>query len=141
VTCILDHQAAFTVDYQTEDGTAKTGQDYLGNSGTLTFLAGENLKQVSVAVIGNNVLQVDRAFSLKILNPKQLQSPDIKFGTADFTQRFNVNVGIVRAADLNGDNNTDILYQLSKHQYIDLAPTYISYVEFVQFVPTVDWHV
>ena len=116
VTRSGDSNAAFTVDYQTEDGTAKAGQDYLGNSGTLTFLAGENLKQVSVAVIGNNVLQVDRAFSLKILNPKQLQSPDIQFGTGAFTQTFPVAIGLVRAADLNGDQKTDTVFQLYQFQ-------------------------
>ena len=43
--------AAVTVDYATSDGTATSGADYTGTSGTLTFLAGETAKTVSVPII------------------------------------------------------------------------------------------
>ena len=40
-----------TVDYATADGTATSGADYTGTSGTLTFLAGETAKTVSVPIV------------------------------------------------------------------------------------------
>ena len=40
-----------TVDYATADGSAKAGEDYTRSAGTLTFLAGEIEKSVSVALL------------------------------------------------------------------------------------------
>ena len=39
-----------TVDYATSDGSARAGDDYTATSGTLTFLAGETEKTISVPV-------------------------------------------------------------------------------------------
>ena len=47
--------AAVTVDYATSDGTATAGADYTGTSGTLTFLAGETAKTVSVPIVDDAV--------------------------------------------------------------------------------------
>ena len=47
--------AAVTVDYATSDGTATSGADYTGTSGTLTFPAGETAKTVSVPIVDDAV--------------------------------------------------------------------------------------
>ena len=47
--------ATVTVDYATSDGTATAGADYTGTSGTLTFLAGETAKTVSVPIVDDAV--------------------------------------------------------------------------------------
>ena len=53
----LDRAAtsAVTVDYATADGTAAAGKDYRAARGTLTFLAGERLKMVSITVLDDSV--------------------------------------------------------------------------------------
>ena len=43
--------APVTVDWATADGTAKAGEDYLADAGTLTFAPGETEKTVAVAVL------------------------------------------------------------------------------------------
>ena len=40
-----------TVDWETLDGSAKAGQDYVADSGTLVFAPGETVKTVNVAVL------------------------------------------------------------------------------------------
>ncbi|CAO3456609.1 cellulase family glycosylhydrolase [Azospirillum largimobile] len=45
---------ATTIDYSTEDGTAKAGSDYTATSGSLTFQPGETTKTVTVHINGDN---------------------------------------------------------------------------------------
>ena len=60
--------AAVTVDYATSDGTATSGADYTGTSGTLTFLAGETAKTVSVPIIDDAVDDGGEALTLTLAN-------------------------------------------------------------------------
>jgi predicted extracellular nuclease len=61
---------AFTLDYSTADGTATTANgDYVSTSGTLSFAAGENSKQVSVTVNGDTAGEFNETFTLNLSNP------------------------------------------------------------------------
>jgi predicted extracellular nuclease len=61
---------AFTVDYATANGTATTADgDYVATSGTLSFAAGENSKQVSVTVNGDTAGEFNETFSVNLSNP------------------------------------------------------------------------
>ncbi len=59
---------ASSVDYATADGTATAGADYTATSGTLSFLAGETSKTVSVAITNDNLFELSEAFSLNLSN-------------------------------------------------------------------------
>ena len=61
---------AVSVDYATEDGTAKAGADYTAVSGTLTFAAGETAKTVSVPVLDDAHDEGRETMRLKLSNPK-----------------------------------------------------------------------
>ena len=58
-----------TVEYATADGTAESGTDYAGASGTLTFAAGETEKTVSVATTDDSADEEDETFALTLSNP------------------------------------------------------------------------
>jgi predicted extracellular nuclease len=61
---------AFTVDYATANGTATTADgDYVATSGTLSFAAGENSKQISVTVNGDTAGEFNETFSVSLSNP------------------------------------------------------------------------
>lgn len=55
-----------TVKASTADGTAKAGADYSAMSSTLTFLAGEQTKQVSVGVLQDTLAEGDEAFQVRL---------------------------------------------------------------------------
>jgi acetyl esterase/lipase len=55
-----------TVHYETQDGNAAAGTDYNATSGTLTFATGETSRTVSVAVLGDTVVENDEQFFLQI---------------------------------------------------------------------------
>ncbi|MEQ1860602.1 MAG: Calx-beta domain-containing protein [Chthoniobacteraceae bacterium] len=54
--------------YATANGTATAGPDYVANSGTLTFIAGETSKQIIVDVNGDTIGELDEFFLLNFTN-------------------------------------------------------------------------
>ena len=61
--------ATVTVDYETVDAVGTAGEDYVANSGTLTFNPGEQTKTVSVSLLNDAVLQDNKTFFLRLSNP------------------------------------------------------------------------
>lgn len=59
---------SITLDYATADGGATAGQDYVGNSGTLTFLSTDSSKTVSIATNDDADVENDEQFALNIFN-------------------------------------------------------------------------
>lgn len=74
--------ADLTFDYATADGSARAGEDYTATSGTLTFLAGQTVAQISVPVLGDTVSELSEVFSL-VLTPDLATSSVIVNGTRD----------------------------------------------------------
>ncbi len=60
--------AQVTVDFQTIDGTATAGEDYIKTSGTLTFNPGETTKTISVNLLDDSVLNDNETVLLKLSN-------------------------------------------------------------------------
>jgi Calx-beta domain/Bacterial Ig domain len=58
-----------TVDYQTVDGTAVAGSDYVAKSGTLTFMPNERFKTLAIDVIGDTTIEGDETFQIVLSNP------------------------------------------------------------------------
>lgn len=59
-----------TVDYATADGTATLADnDYIAASGTLTFNFGEQVKTITVQVVGDATFEADETFVVNLTNP------------------------------------------------------------------------
>jgi hypothetical protein len=85
-TVSLDTASAQTtfVSYATADGTALAGSDYAATSGTLTFMAGETSKTVTVLVNGDTVFEQDQTFFLNLTGPVNATIADSQ-GTGTIT--------------------------------------------------------
>ncbi len=57
------------VDYQTSDVTAKAGEDYIANSGTLTFSPGDTAKTITIQVLGDALDEDNETFNVTLSNP------------------------------------------------------------------------
>lgn len=57
------------VNYATANGTATAGSDYTARSGTVSFLAGETSKTVSITVQGDVIVEPDETFFVNLTNP------------------------------------------------------------------------
>ena len=64
-----------TVDFYTDDDT-ENDNDYQPVSGTLTFAAGETQKTIVVKVNGDNLLEEDEVFLVKLTNPTNAEIGD-----------------------------------------------------------------
>jgi len=58
-----------SVTYQTQNGTALAGSDYIATSGTISIAAGQSSVLIPVEIIGNTLVESDETFSLLITNP------------------------------------------------------------------------
>ncbi len=70
-TISLTNPSAFpgTVDYATADGTAVAPGDYGSVSTTVSFAPGETSKTVDVLVVGDDVYEMNEAFTVDLTNP------------------------------------------------------------------------
>lgn len=58
-----------TVDYNTKDGSATAGSDYVRASGTISFNPGERIKKISLLVNGDVACEANESFELILNNP------------------------------------------------------------------------
>ena len=58
-----------SVNYQTGDGTATAGPDYLATAGKLNFAPGETSKTVTVAVFGDTEIEFGEFFRVDLFSP------------------------------------------------------------------------
>ncbi|MEH2167747.1 MAG: PA14 domain-containing protein [Nostoc sp.] len=65
--------AAASVNYITEDGTAKAGSDYQTVSGNLSFVAGQTSNTIVIPILNDNVGESNETFALKFSNPVGVQ--------------------------------------------------------------------
>jgi uncharacterized delta-60 repeat protein len=94
---IGDTTTAFTVSYATADQTAVAGVDYQAASGTVSFLAGETSKTISVPILQRGTAP-DRSFSISLTGATGgaslgaaisaqisiLQLPEVEFARANY---------------------------------------------------------
>lgn len=69
VTLSQASTATVSVRYQTADGTAKAGRNYLASTGVITFAPGETRKTVSITVLPDPSMGSDLVFSLLLSSP------------------------------------------------------------------------
>ncbi len=62
--------SAVTVTFATADGTALASKDYVAQTGTLTFAAGETQKVIQVAAIGDGTVEPDESFKVTLSGAK-----------------------------------------------------------------------
>lgn len=69
-----DNNTVF-VDFKTEDGTAKAGDDYDKTEGTVCFRPGEMQKTISVVIIDDDIFEEDEHFTVSLSNVR-VAGPD-----------------------------------------------------------------
>jgi len=71
-----------SVSYQTRDGTAIAGQDYIATAGIATILAGQTSVEIPVVIIGDTLEEYNETFDLVITDPVGAMFPT---GTTEIT--------------------------------------------------------
>lgn len=60
-----------TVNYETSDGTANAGEDYVSKAGIIEFLEGEYIKTVEIEIIDDDVWEETETFFVRLFNPSR----------------------------------------------------------------------
>ena len=76
VTLDREREVDVTVDYATSNGTATAGEDYVAQSGDLTFAAGETAKTVEVEVLDDLHDEGTETMTLTLSNPSGARIAD-----------------------------------------------------------------
>lgn len=66
VTRTGDLTGATVVGYATADISATGGSDYTGASGSVSFSAGESVKQIAIAILGDTAIEPNEAFAVNL---------------------------------------------------------------------------
>ena len=69
VTLTNPSGSAVNVNYATAPGTAATGTDFVGQTGTLTFGVGVTQQVITIAVNGDTLNEADETFSVNLTSP------------------------------------------------------------------------
>lgn len=64
-----DPGKTFSLNFTTRDGTAKAGEDYLANKGTLVFYPNQTKAVVAVEIVGDNKPEANETFYMDFTNP------------------------------------------------------------------------
>ncbi len=104
-----DRAPEVLVDYQTQDGVgpsgAHAGTDYVATAGTLDLAPNQTTATITVPIVGNNIFQADKTFTLNLANPRT--------AAGGFTPQQPFAVGnqpyAVTTADVNGDGRPDLV--------------------------------
>jgi|GEM_PF-1089264 len=100
-----------TVDYATSSGTATSGTDFTGATGTLTFAPGETSKTITIPVKADTLAEADEKFTITLTNPVGATIPFVT-STVTITDTVTSGVTATLAAaktnlTLTGVNNID----------------------------------
>lgn len=71
VTRTGDLSVAATVQFQTKQGTAKAGKNFVGHSGQIVFAAGQTTQQISVELINAVIGRRPKAFKVMLVGANQ----------------------------------------------------------------------
>lgn len=64
-----DFSGHVSVDYQTLDGSAEAGADYIAQTGTITFTPGISERFINIEIIDDDVFEEDESFFIQLSNP------------------------------------------------------------------------
>jgi uncharacterized repeat protein (TIGR01451 family) len=117
VTLSESYVTTTTIDYQTGDGTAEAGSDYLPLNGTLSFSPGETTNVLNIPIVDDDLPETDETLFVTLSNPinAMLGSPDVAVLTILDNDRFlHMDLEVTKSANppgivAPGDNFSYIL--------------------------------
>ena len=129
VTLTAPSAQPVVVYYQTQDGTAKDGTDYIGGSGAVYFPAGATVEPVTVQVLGNTTPEPNKTFDLDLTGATNaLLSPTGSQGEAtivnDDFPMLSVSNAIATASSVGTSTIAVFTVSLSEPTYTDVTVDY-----------------
>jgi len=102
-----------TVNYNTMDGTARGGSDYVAGTGTLVFAPGQTSQSITVSVIGDTQKETNETLQVLLSSPGNATIGSLANATVTITDDDGIIMGTPRADTLTGTTGNDSLSGLA----------------------------
>lgn len=117
VSLAMPASSETSVAYATQAGTALAGSDYVAQSGTLVFSAGETAKTIAVPISDDSVAENSENFSLVLSNPSGLSLADAvgyaRIAVSDTPTSEAPHIRVANTVIGESDGFADVLFSLS----------------------------
>jgi large repetitive protein len=114
-----------SVSYTSASGTAQSGSDYQGVSGTLTFGKNVSSKTIQVPIYGDTTVESDETFSVNLRNPKKATIADGQGVVTIRNDETRISIGNVFLSEGNS-GTTGFNFQVTLSHVIN-QPVTVSY--------------
>ena len=119
-----------TVDYQTVNGTAVAGADYVATSGSLTFAPLTTTMPVTVQVLGDTLAEVHEKFIVRVSNPTNATIAANSDGVVTITDDDVPEISIAATASITegntGVDNVAVVVTLSQSHEESVWVSYVT---------------
>lgn len=150
VTLDRPSAADVSVSYANRDGSATNGADYVAQSGTLVFHAGETAKTVAVPLIDDTLAEAQEAFSLILANASggvlANAVATARIGISDSASAAVPHIFVSGTTIGEADGYADVVFSLSAPSQLAVSVSYgydqaaaSSYSDFPPFSGTVSF--
>ncbi|XP_029707300.1 sodium/calcium exchanger 1a isoform X2 [Takifugu rubripes] len=95
VRCGGDLRTSVLVNYQTEDGTARSDSDYQFTEGALLFQPGETQKVISINIVDDDIFEEDEHFLVHLSNVTVLSEGNAKVSCATLSHPCTAKITIL----------------------------------------------
>jgi Tol biopolymer transport system component len=102
-----------TVNYNTMDGTARGGSDYVAGIGTLVFAPGQTSQSITVSVIGDTEKETHETLQVLLSSPGNATIGSLANATVTITDDDGIIMGTPRTDTLTGTTGNDSLSGLA----------------------------
>ena len=113
-----------TVDYVTSDGTATAGEDYSAADGSLSFIAGDTERTISVLLKEDTIHEGDETFVLTLSNP---ENADLANVAATGTIADNDDMPELMVADAGASEDAGVMVFSVKLNAASALPVTVNY--------------
>ncbi len=100
------------VTYTTSNGTTQAG-DFVAQTGTLTFAAGETSKSVTIGVVGDTAVEADETFNVTLSNPVGLTLGANAVGVGTIVNDDVSLLGVAAVSQLEGNADNNLVFEVT----------------------------
>ena len=100
------------VTYTTSNGTTQAG-DFVAQSGTLTFAAGETSKSVTIGVVGDTAVEANETFNVTLSNPVGLVLGAASTGVGTIVNDDFAFLGVAPVSQLEGNADNNLVFEVT----------------------------
>jgi hypothetical protein len=104
-----------TVAFATSPGTAQA-DDFVAQSGTLTFAPGDSSKLVTIGVVGDTTIETDETFSVTLSSPVGATLGATSSGVGTIVNDDTPSIGISGVSQLEGNESNNMVFTVTTSQ-------------------------